>query len=369
MAWAEPRNSLEAVNRAGRVIVRPIVEDVGAWTDAQLDEYSVALDIVNNWRGSHGYPLNTFQVNLRNVARKFEEEPLIAQRIKRLVSIASKLNRFPTMKLSQMQDLGGCRAILENVRTVKAVARYYLKKSGIKHALASTDDYVSKPKTSGYRGVHLVYRYVSDKKKQMYNGMKIEMQLRSKYQHAWATAVETVGMFSGQALKSSLGSQEWQRFFSLMGSAIAARETSPPVPDVPANRGELVAELRGFAKKLRVEDRLREYGKAVRSIATNEQGAYFYLLQLDPSYGNLSITGFSAHEIEEANRKYAEAEKMVQQNPGTDAVLVSVESISSLAKAYPNYFADTRLFTELMGQALEGRSRGIPISATKALGR
>jgi hypothetical protein len=367
MAWAEPKHSKEAVNRAGNMLVRGLNEEFEKWPDTVWTEYGDALDVINNWRGSHGYPLNTFQVNLRNVSRKFEDEPLIAQRIKRLVSIGHKLDRFPSMKLSQMQDLGGCRAILKNVRTVKLVARYYLKKSGIKHSLSSMDDYITQPKASGYRGVHLVYRYYSDKKKQVYNGMKIEMQLRSTYQHAWATAVETVGMFSGQALKSSLGSQEWQRFFSLMGSTIAVREGSQPVPDVPLGRKLLLEELRDYAKRLQVENRLREYGNAVQSIATNEQGAHFYLLQLDPASGNLAITGFAVHEIEEANRKYAEAEKMVKQNPGTDAVLVSVESVNALAKAYPNYFADTRLFTELMIQALEGRSRGIPVSATRAL--
>ena len=367
MTWTEPKYTKEAINKAGKTLVRTFNDDLEEWKDAEWAEYDDAIHVINNWRGSHAYPLNTFQMNLRNVSRKFEQEPLIAQRIKRLVSIAFKLDRFPSMKLSQMQDLGGCRAILKNVRNVKRVARYYVKKSGIKHSLSSIDDYIDAPKKSGYRGIHLVYRYYSDKKKHIYNGMKIEMQLRSKYQHAWATAVETVGMFSGQALKSSLGSQEWQRFFSLMGSAIAVREGTLPVPSVPVSRRELMAELHDYANRLRVETRLREYGNAVRSIATNELNAHFYLLQLDPSYGNLTITGFSANELEDANKKYAEAEQMVKANPGTDAVLVSVESINALARAYPNYFADTRLFTELMIQALEGRSRGIPVSATRAL--
>ena len=43
---------------------------------------------------------------------------------------------------------------------------------------------------SGYRGVHLIYRYNSDRKTE-YNTLLIEMQLRSQLQHAWATAVET----------------------------------------------------------------------------------------------------------------------------------------------------------------------------------
>lgn len=37
---------------------------------------------------------------------------LVAQRIKRLYSIRHKLKRFPTMRLTQIQDIGGCRAIV-----------------------------------------------------------------------------------------------------------------------------------------------------------------------------------------------------------------------------------------------------------------
>jgi hypothetical protein len=45
--------------------------------------------------------------------------------------------------------------------------------------------------------------------------------------------------------------------------------------------------------------------------------------------------------------------------PGLDVVLVSVDSLSSLERAYPNYFADTRVFVELMSQALAGRESAI----------
>jgi len=67
----------------------------------------------------------------------------------------------------------------------------------------------------------------------------------------------------------------------------------------------------------------------------------------------------------DAESQYAEAEKLVQQRPGTDAVLVSVDDISTLWKAYPNYFADTRMFVELMNQAITGRSRKIRIGELK----
>jgi len=361
MAWAEPEFSKQDVNAAAKVLVRAM--NPGIASPVSMDDYWKALAVINNFRGSHAYPLNTFQVGLRKNCRRFDGEALVAQRIKRLYSIWHKLDRFPTMKLSQIQDIGGCRAILANVQDVVDVHQYYVKKSAIKHTLASVDDYVTDPKDSGYRGVHLVYRYFSDKKQKLaYNGLKIEIQLRSKYQHAWATAVETVGMFSGQALKSSLGSEEWKRFFALMGGALSFREGRPLVPGVPSNRRLLMSELRDYAHTLHVEDRLKGYRNAVQTLTKDPQGAHYFLLQLDPEGGTLRVTGFGVSQAQEAASKYSDAEQEVKQNPGTDAVLVSVESINALARAYPNYFADTRLFAELLNQALAGRSRGIRVS-------
>jgi len=104
---------------------------------------------------------------------------------------------------SQMQDIGGCGAVVSSVQAVRLLHERY-KRSEIKHKLLSTDDYIAAPKTSGYRSLHLVYSYFSDRKK-THNGLRIEVQIRSSLQHAWATAVETVGTFIRQALKSSLG--------------------------------------------------------------------------------------------------------------------------------------------------------------------
>jgi hypothetical protein len=78
------------------------------------------------------------------------------------------------------------------------------------------------------------------------------------------------------------------------------------------------------------------------------------------------ISGFKSGEHEQAEEEYAEAERMVREKPGTDAVLVSVDSVSALEHAYPNYFADTGIFLELMNQALSGRSRGIKTMRLKA---
>jgi hypothetical protein len=164
-------------------------------------------------------------------------------------------------------------------------------------------------------------------------------------QHAWAAAVETVGTFIQQALKSSQGEAEWLRFFALMGSAIALREKCPPVPDTPTNERELVDELREHNRELDVEGRLTAY-QAALSIPRHlgMRGARYYLLQLDPVGRTIKVTGYKLGELEEASRDYSSVERTIRDKPGPDAVLVSVESIAALRRAYPNYFLDTRAF-------------------------
>lgn len=187
--WAVPKVSRGKVDKAGTIF----------FAAANPMTFAEAVEIIDNWRSAHNYPLNIFQDGLRKRAKSIYKECIVAQRIKRLSSIVAKLVRFRTMRLSMMQDIGGCRAVMSTVKQVERLV-YDYKHSDIKHKLHQEDDYITNPKPSGYRGVHLVYRYTG--RKVQYNGLKIEIQIRSDIQHAWATAVETVGMFTQQALKS-----------------------------------------------------------------------------------------------------------------------------------------------------------------------
>lgn len=354
MAWAIPQYEKQVVDRAGAMLVIPPWEHEGFLDDdgIALGKYLDTLDVINNWRSSHSFPLNTFQSTLRKKARKVDTACIIAQRIKRLSSIGAKLRRFPTMKLSQMQDIGGCRAIVQSVHAVDRLVALY-KKSGLKHELYDVDDYIRVPQRSGYRGVHLKYRYHSDRK-QTYRGLRIEMQIRSPLQHAWATAVETVGTFVHQALKSSLGEKEWLRFFALMGSAIADREGTAAVPNTPPNKRELIKELKDVTERLNVEKRLQAYGEALETAlpSASAQNAHYFLLQLDTKASQLTVTSFNFTEVVKAHDSYWETERALADNPDADAVLVSVESLASLRRAYPNYFADTNAFIEALRHAL-----------------
>ena len=342
MAFAVPQFSRSRVDRAGQILVS---------TTPDVVDLEAALTVINNWRSSHSFPLNTFQTTLRTKARTVDNAALVAQRIKRLSSIEHKLRRFSGLRLSQVQDIGGCRAVVATVADVHGLHQIY-RNSRLKHRLVREDDYIRSPRTSGYRGIHLVYRYRSDRKK-TYQDLLIEVQLRSQLQHAWATAVETVGTLVRSALKSSIGDREWLGFFSLMGSAIASRERSPQVPGTPSNRDVLRRELKAHIRRLDVEKRLRQYGEVLNAVEhPSVAKAQYFLLELRPLEGQLMVSGFNASALDRATTEYLRIERSLQRFPGAEAVLVSVESLAALRKAYPNYFLDTNRFITAMHEAV-----------------
>jgi ppGpp synthetase/RelA/SpoT-type nucleotidyltranferase len=357
MAYLKPIYSREDVNLAGHLL---------AGRDCDLDGRQ-ALTIINNWRSSHSFPLNAFHVTLRQRARKVDARALTAQRLKRLPSIALKLTRFPAMRLTQMQDLGGCRAVLKTIADVDKLVAIYkratAKNPKARHEFLHHKDYISEPKDDGYRSYHMIYRYRSKSRKhQPYNGLKIEIQIRTKLQHAWATAVEIVSTFTGQALKSNIGDDSWKRFFKLMSNDLAFREGRPPVPDTPTDRSELRNELRELADRLHVVDVMTGCGTGLQMMDKDlskgrSRRWHTYLMILDSKERSTRTTAYPLEMLPQAQHDYLESEKENNDKPWVQSVLVSVDSVAALRRAYPNFFLDSMAFLGAVEQAI-GESNG-----------
>jgi ppGpp synthetase/RelA/SpoT-type nucleotidyltranferase len=365
MKHVEPAYSREEVDAAGDLIIDPPPlknfnnsDDWLAEDFENMMRVQEAYDVVYNFRSSHSFPLNTFQTTLRDKAHKEDPNCIVAQRIKRLPTIIAKLSRRK-LKLTEIQDIGGCRAVLSSVRRVRRLVKIY-KESDLKHALIGDDDYITHPKVTGYRGYHLIYSYYSDKKK-TYNGLKIEMQFRTALQHAWATAVETVGIFTGQALKSNQGNKKWKRFFALMGSAIALREHCPLVPNMSHDPAMLKADIRRYADTIGVIDHLRLFNAVLHQTETQGiEGAHYFLLKLLPKENRIVVEGFTSKELGAAQERYREVEREVSAAAGDDVVLVSTNSMDALRRAYPNYFLDTHAFIAAVQEALKAETATAP---------
>jgi hypothetical protein len=325
--WTKPPEcSVGALDRAGRALAT-------LWSDSDLD-------LVDTWRSAHGFPLNTFQTNLRYRAKRVDSGALIAQRLKRLASIQGKLRRFPKMQLSTMQDIGGCRAI---VKDMAALAK--LKSAYIEDGFRIRNDYIDSPKEDGYRGVHIIGRYETDSEShRAWNGRSIEIQLRTKRQHAFATAVEVVGAMTSQPLKFGGGDPKWRRFFTLAGAAIAFTEGTSPVPSAPADETELASELRRVGIDLNVAHKFPAWNQALTRVPTKHvTNARAYVLLQDLEARTITLTPYRTPK-EAAVVVLALEKDILKTGARRDVLQASAHSIRELRRAYPNYETDTREF-------------------------
>jgi hypothetical protein len=336
--YAKPNYQRQDFNRAGKAMRDWLATGN---RPPQLDQ---AFDLIDNWRSSHSFPLNSFTMTLKNRAKKVNQRALLSQRIKRLPSIALKLLDRPEMKLTQMQDIAGCRAVMPTLKEVYDLRDVY-RLSPLIHPTAGDweKDYIADPKDSGYRGIHLKYRFCGRAQSLPYNDLKVEIQIRTLLQHKWATAVEAAGTFTKAALKSNRGSPEWLRFFALMGSVFAIQEACPTVPNTPTDLQTLHDEIRALNRSTRIETALASYRKILPTLS-RANGAKYFLVVLDPVTEKVDVFGFKAEESRIANRAYTETEKQLAKDSLTQVVLVSVSSAANLKRAYPNYFLDTEDF-------------------------
>ena len=344
-----PQYSPEEVDRAGRTLVLAGYADPDATSEVSEAERLHAVDVVNQWRASHARPLDTFRKNLR---RRAGRSGVVAQRLKRLPSIVSKLERLPRIRLSEMQDIGGCRVVLPTADDAFIFGADFAS-SRIRHKLVRYHNYISKPRRTGYRSLHLIYEYDSDRATD-WKGLQVEIQLRSQLQHQWATAVETVGAFVGNNLKSDLGHPTWLRFFALMSSMTALREGMPLIPDTPVAEQDIIEEIKWCNEELRISDRLSTFQRVTAQFEElRDMRDRIAVLELNLDTESVRGIDYRTSELEDATESYRVMEERSRGNPRVDVVLIYTDSLNALRRAYPNYFMDIGEFRRMVSEVIE----------------
>lgn len=184
------------------------------------EAHEAALDVLLAHRAAHRVPLTKATMGLRSVVRTEHAQVEVSQRLKRVPTIIDKLLREPTMQLANMQDLGGCRAVLNSLDEVRRVQRRLSRN----RPPMRVSDYIVEPRPSGYRGVHVVVEY---------DGRPVEVQLRTQVMHEWAITVERLGGRLGEDLKSGYGPPAVLRLFEEI-SVVMAHEEEGGVVDPAA---------------------------------------------------------------------------------------------------------------------------------------
>lgn len=181
------------------------------------------INVIRPWRHAHAYPLQKASANLRSYVRSVPDAQ-VSQRLKKFATIVDKLSRFDQMKLSRMEDVGGCRVVVPDMNASRDLARRLKKNWTIKR----DRDYVLDPKPDGYRARHLVA---------IKDGRFIEVQIRTALQDFWANTVERDGRKAGVGLKFGEGSPAVREQYRQISELMAAEERGE------ALSGDLIREL------------------------------------------------------------------------------------------------------------------------------
>ncbi len=174
-------------------------------------------------------------------------------------SIVEKLRR-ESIRLSQMQDIAGCRVVVLNVvEQEQFVAFLQTVFPG-----ASVIDRRDNP-SYGYRAVHIIAEI---------SGKPIEIQVRTSLQHLWAELSEKSSDVLDPTIKYGGGPDSWRNFLTESSEAVASYEEFEKavaellehhVPDhmVQEMRGRLKASTRNIVRLEQSIEELR--GKLVHA--------------------------------------------------------------------------------------------------------
>lgn len=303
------------------------------------------IELIDEWRKAHLKPLTSIAMWLRKPAQEATGlSP--AQRLKRRNTVLEKLISGRSRDASTMHDLGGCRLIFNSLETLGRFRVYLEKESRARHRRVHESDkydYISNPKATGYRGVHYVYSYQpSSKENDHLRNLKVEIQLRTDTQHAWATAVEIADLVLGARTKFEDGTGQYGEFFRLSSEILArCHECSVScLPDLP--NAELKDRFLQEEQELQVLDRLDKL-KEQGDLSAIRQHTVLAFKEDD----TLEIFGFT-----KAIRAVAKEEELISDPACSHVVYVRASTPAAIRNSYRNYLTNPADFVKLMKEGL-----------------
>ncbi|MBN8702774.1 MAG: RelA/SpoT domain-containing protein [Bacteroidetes bacterium] len=282
---------------------------------------------LQEFRVSYKSSLSTIFNILAEESRKIRKSRVVTYRVKRIESVISKLNRFPNMHLAEMIDVAGCRCIVDSNQDIYNIKEALEKRLDV----FDVKDYIKKKPLDddGYSALHLYVRFKEEMNK------PIEIQIRTRDQHNWATFVEIIDVIYNTKIKEGQKNPELQQFCFLL-STLDRLNFSDSV------------ELLSIEKKYNVYSKLSEVfnqnyiltRKKWLSIE-NKKDHKFFIIEVDQEK-RTHIESFSNFEI--AEQQYLKKFN----NDKTNIVLTHLEapSYKQLSIAYSNYILSMHKFQE-----------------------
>lgn len=169
--------------------------------------------------------------------------PITGRPSKSTVAIVEKLKR-ETIRLSQIQDIAGCRVLVgglfEQDNLVEALLILFTN--------VEVDDKRRTP-TNGYRAVHVIV---------WHEGRPVEIQVRTRLQHAWAEISEKIADDHGHDIKYGKGDEGARVFLDKLSLAMESLEKTRHLHRVLLGRKRSQGKSQSLVKEIKaanVEER------------------------------------------------------------------------------------------------------------------
>lgn len=305
------------------------IDRLGQRIQSSKDVSIEDLNMLQEYRQSFQEAVASVFSFVLEVARKIDKQCIVTFRIKRIDTIVKKLKRFEEnsygrMALSRMWDIAGCRCILYAPQDEKLYS--LLEKIREEYGPdCKVNDYVISPKSSGYRSIHV---YVKDKQSQK----PIEIQIRNRNQHNWATLVEIVDLFYETQIKEFGATSSLGRFLYLYSSASSLSDND-------------FSEMLKTERKMKVFERMSlvltgNYLHIRRQWITQTRGGNNYFVIIANKKGSQI---FSYPSFKEAESAYY---SMYLANDDSNIVLTHLSSpiFEQISMAYSNYMLAMHAF-------------------------
>lgn len=351
--------SKSRIDKAGAFLAKPADD----FDQAYLDEYVELESVFDKFRELHLRPLTELTSALKVALDSEGEGYYIAQRLKRKPQIIRKLNRFST-RLTQLQDIGGLRIIVNKNDDVDRVAKIIdglLETENTFRLLRSPDYRPYGRDDSGYRALHKIVRL---------GPVDLEIQIRSQAQHFWAESIERTSVFYGRRLKEGEGNPLVLQYFKALSDYFSMVERGvkrPPsaIRDLEGQReqAEAVIQSDGLSHLTQGSVNTDVIYAMLAKQRANPGRFNNWILVFDwstASFVNWEIASFDA---DEAVSQYIRNEKIYPEEKNYEVVLIGSSDVETVQKTHSHYFGLDRpdKILEDLGESIRKFSHNIDL--------
>lgn len=343
--------SKSAIDRSGKAL-----SSGSSINEEQFLEYD---DILDEYRKSHLVPLTDITLKLQAWLTLFTTDYYIAQRLKRKPQILKKLVRL-SVRLTQLQDIGGCRIIVENNDQVSKLIEYIkdrITRSNYFKIIRITDYREKGRDTTGYRAVHMVVER---------NGYKIEVQLRSRIQHYWAESIERTSVIYGYQLKSIEGDKFVLNYFKAVSDMFYDVELGA---NPHFSQRNAIDQMRSQAEQIiksseKTTGTLSDFNDKfikgmIKAEAFSKSKFHNWLILFNWTNGCFEQWQLVNRDPAISINKYTNWEKLYKPEYGYEVVLIGSSDVSTIQHTHKHYFGIENFddILERMGNPIEEVSK------------